>query len=135
MYMFNRRKVVRENEDVFRFGEDEDFNCSAEGYPPPSYYWTRIDTGNRTSSGPKMSIRQLTHGNRLIRRTINGTYACTAYNDLGTIKTTVDLIVIYPPNCTLAKMGEQKKALVIRVFQFTKADYFLKKKLASALAQ
>ena len=105
---FYRRKVVRENEDVFRFGEDEDFNCNAEGYPPPSYYWTRLDTGNRTSSGSQMSIRQLTHGNRLISRTINGTYACTAYNDLGTIKTTVDLIVIYPPNCTLAKMGERK---------------------------
>ena len=107
-----REKIVRENDEVFSYQEESDdfFGCKAQGFPPPNYYWTKMGTHNRTSSGPEMTLGQLSDlsGKRHISREANGTYVCTAYNDLGTIKTAVDLLVIYPPNCTLTKMGNAK---------------------------
>ena len=83
------------------------FNCQADAFPVANYFW-QFASGNRTSEGPELTFR------KPIKRQQNGTYICTAYNDLGSQKAVVELTVIYPPQCQLRKQIDSEGRLHLR---------------------
>ena len=40
-----------------------------------------------------------------VRRDMAGSYTCTAYNDLGNLRASVRLTVVYAPSCRLKKVS------------------------------
>lgn len=89
--------------------------CSAEGYPPPLYYW--FDQANRNLStvngfqvDPKAGLLQVTS----VRREDEGTYRCQAVNPAGTDTREIAVTIVVKPriiefqNATVS-VGEEVK--------------------------
>jgi len=84
----NRRAVVRSGSTI-------SLECRAEGNPPPSVTWTRLNSmlpsGEKTRTGSFLVIDQVT-------RKDGGLYTCSGANGVGEEATAqIHLHVLYPP--------------------------------------
>ncbi|XP_077484135.1 neural cell adhesion molecule fasciclin 2 isoform X5 [Amblyomma americanum] len=89
--------------------------CSAEGYPPPLYYW--LDQANRNLStvngfqvDPKAGLLQVTS----VRREDEGTYRCQAVNPAGKDTREIAVAIVVKPRITefqnaTVSVGEEVK--------------------------
>ncbi|RXN23644.1 netrin receptor DCC [Labeo rohita] len=78
-------------------GRDAVLECSASGYPNPSFYWMR---GNEMIQSRSKKYSLLSGSNLLISSVTDddsGTYTCVAHNKQQNISASCDLSVLVPP--------------------------------------
>ncbi|KAL6464015.1 hypothetical protein MHYP_G00284060 [Metynnis hypsauchen] len=78
-------------------GKDAVLECSASGYPTPSFYWMR---GNEMIQSRSRKYSLLGGSNLLISSVTDddsGTYSCVAYNKNENITSSCELSILVPP--------------------------------------
>nr|XP_023659077.1 netrin receptor DCC isoform X1 [Paramormyrops kingsleyae] len=89
--------LQRPTESIVLEGSDAVLECSASGFPTPTFLWTRTDSPIDT----RLERYSLLGGSNLLIRSVRtedaGSYSCMAHNENQNISASCDLSVLVPP--------------------------------------